>query len=88
MNFDQRYTYNRKTDKLGGRGFGTVYKAYDNVEQTYVALKFFNRSDLLKYNLKAEVLMKLSHLICYYYCSLQKHSIFKTSFKTCTSNIH
>ncbi|MFN5371486.1 MAG: FISUMP domain-containing protein, partial [Bacteroidia bacterium] len=64
-----------------GGGFGTVYKAYDSVEQTYVALKFFNRTDLLKYNLKAEIARakKLSHDNLCKYFSLEEKSI---------SNIH
>ena len=37
--FTKRYTYNPNEDLLGEGGFGRVYKAYDNLEQEYVALK-------------------------------------------------
>lgn len=37
--FTKRFTYNPTEDLLGEGGFGRVYKAYDNCEQEYVALK-------------------------------------------------
>ena len=37
--FFARYTYNIIQDKIGVGAFGTVYKAYDNVEQKYSAVK-------------------------------------------------
>ncbi len=37
--FYKRYSYDAKSDKLGGGGFARVFKAWDSVEDCYVALK-------------------------------------------------
>ncbi|MBQ8958426.1 MAG: protein kinase [Bacteroidales bacterium] len=37
--FFKRYTYSVSRDRIGGGGFGTVYKAYDNVLHREVAIK-------------------------------------------------
>lgn len=37
--FFKRYTYNIRTDRIGGGGFGNVYKANDNLAHRVVAIK-------------------------------------------------
>ena len=37
--FFNRYTYNIRTDRIGGGGFGNVYKATDNLAHRVVAIK-------------------------------------------------
>lgn len=37
--FTERYKYDASADLLGEGGFGRVYRAYDNDEHEYVALK-------------------------------------------------
>ena len=39
QDFFNRYTYSPSTDRVGGGGFGTVYKAKDNVLHRMVAIK-------------------------------------------------
>ncbi len=37
--FAARYAYDPNSDRLGSGGFGSVYKAYDNEDDCFVALK-------------------------------------------------
>ena len=39
QDFFSRYTFNIRTDKIGGGSFGSVYKAYDNTHHETVAIK-------------------------------------------------
>lgn len=40
--FNKRFSYNPVTDSLGGGGFGKIFKAWDNENDCYVALKIQN----------------------------------------------
>ena len=49
--FQKRYTYNPAKDFLGKGGLGTVFKAYDNVLDRWVALKIM-KVDLQQENIR------------------------------------
>lgn len=59
-----RYQYDPKDDLIGKGGFASVYRAFDNVLEMNVALKFFNGQDLQsKYTVNSEIkrVIMLSH---------------------------
>jgi serine/threonine protein kinase len=61
--FRKRFTYDPVKDLLGKGGFGEVYKAYDNEDQLFVALKIAQGTTDDKYNLINEIkrFKKLNH---------------------------
>lgn len=62
--FRKRFTYDPIKDLLGKGGFAKVYKAYDNEDQLFVALKIAESSNETKYNLTNEIkrFKRLNHL--------------------------
>lgn len=61
--FRKRFTYDPQKDLLGKGGFGEVYKAYDNEDKYYVAIKISQGTADDKYNLINEIkrFKKLNH---------------------------
>ncbi len=61
--FRKRFTYDSQKDLLGNGGFSQVYKAYDNEDKIFVALKIYQGDPVSKYNLINEVkrFKKLRH---------------------------
>jgi serine/threonine protein kinase len=61
--FRKRFTYDPVKDLLGKGGFGEVYKAYDNEDHLFVALKIAQGTTNDKYNLINEIkrFKKLNH---------------------------
>jgi serine/threonine protein kinase len=63
QSFKKRFTYDPVKDLLGKGGFGEVYKAYDNEDHLFVALKIAQGATDDKYNLINEIkrFKKLNH---------------------------
>ena len=63
QSFRKRFTYDPVKDLLGKGGFGEVYKAYDNEDHLFVALKIAQGITDDKYNLINEIkrFKKLNH---------------------------
>jgi len=55
--FNARFSYNPQTDRIGKGGFASVFKAFDTVNNKFVALKVFDKQEghsLSRYDLLAE----------------------------------
>ena len=69
--FQARYTYDRNRGKLGEGGFGTVFKAYDNYRDRWVALKIAEvdvKNESIRLRKEVEMVTKLpSHPNIAYY---------------------
>ncbi|MBL4703156.1 MAG: protein kinase [Flavobacteriales bacterium] len=63
MLFSERYNYDPEKDFIGTGGFSKIFKAYDNLREETVALKFFSGDIKEKYGIIAEAkrLLKLNH---------------------------
>jgi serine/threonine protein kinase len=63
QSFKNRFTYDPQKDLLGKGGYSEVYKAFDNEDQIYVALKIYQGDADSKYNLSNEIrkFKKLRH---------------------------
>jgi serine/threonine protein kinase len=55
QSFKNRFTYDPQKDLLGKGGYSEVYKAFDNEDQIYVALKIYQGDADSKYNLSNEI---------------------------------
>ena len=63
MILSERYEYNPKEDRLGKGGFGSVYRAFDKIEQRVVALKFVQKSAIPERYSLFEELTRIKSLI-------------------------
>ncbi|MBL4703667.1 MAG: serine/threonine protein kinase, partial [Flavobacteriales bacterium] len=63
MDFSERYKYDPQKDFIGTGGFSKIFRAYDNLREHHVALKFFSGEVKEKYSIIAEAkrLLKLDH---------------------------
>jgi serine/threonine protein kinase/TPR repeat protein len=63
MIFTERYNYDPEKDFIGTGGFSKIFRAYDNLREENVALKFFTGEVKEKYGIIAEAkrLLKLNH---------------------------
>ena len=81
--FSQRYSYDERRDRLGKGGFGSVFKAYDNVLDCYVAIKIAQVDpdyDNLRLSHEVEKAARLEHVNVAHYDKCM-------SFKTLTGEV-
>ena len=81
--FSQRYSYDERRDRLGKGGFGSVFKAYDNVLDRYVAIKIAQVDpdyDNLRLSHEVEKAARLEHVNVAHYDKCM-------SFKTLTGEV-